>query len=650
MRRFFQLLALGVSLAIIPISVAAQPLDDQVKSLIDQAKKKANLKFDPTTPQAGIDATAYELQRLSKPSLAVSITQNGANTIAAEQLKKEGSKFSNLRFSFAGQAASATVDFTGNLTVTGLGVVDTGAQLRAQLTPAIELTTDQPVAEFRIRFAVTALDVSSLKLSRNGQPLPSFANGLAEELISGLLVPAQALLNRMELRVPTLIAAKIDIQPGKKEGVAIEFDPKSIAPKLQIVAATSLLDQGRLTIMAQDESPPANVTVKPHNISFDVFRGEFSKKLNGMGASWINQGELAAYVETGIIERLTTKLLATGPVCMQAKLVDLPVPVHQKLSLPPESSIDCTPTRDCTPTKDCSQTEDCAQRASCGEVCTFRAPITGHCVTHGHDLGCEAGKVARKAKCETEKERRRVQCEADKVVNKAACEALKTSEKDSCEALKQAYKSLRGTGPNYANVDSDDLRLGGGARVCLNDIKLEGKTLRLTGKLQIEGAATGSGKITFTPLNVVGHTMCFAPFSYQLSDTVKVTPQPIEIDTSARLETETGSISINALISNPIHMKFPFRAIAEKLATDPKFQIICPIPGVATKLRVLTPDRWWPKVARDDVDKDFPSFSFNLDLFTKPVQVGGIALMGRLRHTERAIGGVFTVANDRRSR
>ena len=87
MRRFFQLLALGVSLAIIPISVAAQPLDDQVKSLIDQAKKKANLKFDPTTPQAGIDATAYELQRLSKPSLAVSITQNGANTIAAEQLK-----------------------------------------------------------------------------------------------------------------------------------------------------------------------------------------------------------------------------------------------------------------------------------------------------------------------------------------------------------------------------------------------------------------------------------------------------------------------------------------------------------------------------------------------------------------------------------
>jgi hypothetical protein len=174
--------------------------------------------------------------------------------------------------------------------------------------------------------------------------------------------------------------------------------------------------------------------------------------------------------------------------------------------------------------------------------------------------------------------------------------------------------------------------------VCLNDIKLESKALRLTGKVQVEASATASGKITFTPLGVVGHTLCFAPFDYNM-------PQAIGIDTVARLQDSANQIAIESRISNPIHIRFPFRTITEKLAANPKFQVVCPIPGVATKMRVLTPDSWWPKVARGDIDKDFPSFSFNLDLFSKPIDVGGVALTGRLQHTEKGIGGVFTLAN-----
>ena len=488
---------------------------------------------------------------------------------------------------------------------------------------------------------MTTLDVSSLKLSRNGQPLNAIENGIVEALASGLLVPAQALLNHVELRVPTIITAKIVVHPVEKQGVSVEFDPKTLTPQLQVVAAVFLLDRARLTIMAQDAPPTNAVGAKPANVHFDAFRGDFIKALNRTGATWANRGQFSAYLETNVIQRLTAKILAAGPVCMQAKVVDYSLPIHAKLTLPPETSIDCTPTRDCTPTKDCSQTMDCAQRAACGEVCTFRAPITGHCVTHGHDLGCEAGKAARKLACETEKERRRVQCEADKVANKASCEALKQSEKDTCEGLKQAYKSLRGTGPDYANVDTDDLRLNGGARVCLNDIKLESQALRLTGKLQADGAASASGKITFTPLNVVGHVLCFTAFDYNLSETVRVTPQPIDIDTEAQLQSDAKSVAISAVITNPIHIQFPFRAIAAKLADNPKFQIECPIPGVATKLRVLTPDQWWPKIARGDIDKDFPSFNFNLDLFTKPIEAGGVPLSGSLQRTGLGIGGVF---------
>jgi len=607
MRGFFRLLVLCVFVAACTESaVAQQRLDAQITSLIEQIKKKASLKFDSAPAQSTIDTEAYELQHLSDAALVASVSEDGANALAAQQLAKAGTGFSNLRFVFSGQSVGATLEYKGSVSVPAAAPVDVSAQFHAQLTPAVELVTDHPTAEFRVRLAVTALDFTSLKLSRNGQPLPTIENALVDALVSGLLLPAQALLNRVEFRVPTIIAAKIDIRPTQEQGIAIDFDPKTVTPQLQIVAAAFLLDRGRLTIMAQDASPTNTVSSNPADVRFDAFRNDFIKALNKIGAAWVNRGQFAVFVETDVIQRLTSKMLATGPVCMQAKVVDLRVPVHDKLTLPPESSIDCTPTRDCTPTQDCSQTIDCAQRAACGEVCTLR--LAGHCVTHGHNLGCEAGKAARKLACETDKAKRRGDCEAEKTLKKGACETLKQSEKDACEGLKQAYKSLRGTGPDYANIDSDDLQLNGGAKVCLNEIKLESKALHLTGKLQAEGAASASGNIRFTPLSVVGHLLCFAAFDFHLSDTVTVTPQPIDIDTNAQVQADANLIAINAAITNPIHIQFPFRAIAAKLAADPKFQILCPIPGVATN-------------------------------------AGGVRLSGTLQRTELGIGGVFHVVN-----
>jgi hypothetical protein len=623
---------------------AQQSLEPNIASLIHQIKQKGELKLDPTTPQSAIDTEAYELQRLSDVALVASISEDGANALAARQLVKRGNGFSNVRFAFAGQSIGATLDYKGTISVPGSAPVDATAELHAQLTPAVEFATDHATAEFKVRLAVTAFDISSLSLSRNARSLPTIENALIDALISGLLLPAQALLSRVEFRVPTIVGAKIDIRPTEKQGIAVSFDPKTITPQLQIVAVAFLIDRGRLTIVAQDTPPTNTPSSKPANRPFDTFRNEFVNALDKTGSAWLDQGEFAAYVETDVIQRLASKLLAAGPVCMEAKVADLSVPVHDKLTLPTESSIDCTPTRDCGPTKDCHQTMDCAQQTACGDVCLLK--LFGHCTKHGHDPLCEAGKPARKAACEVEKERRRLECEAEKPVNKGSCEVLKEAEKGGCEGLKEAYKRLRGTGPDYANINSDDMNLNGGAKVCLKEVKLESKALRLTGKLQAEGAAGANGNIKFTPLSVVGHVLCFADFSYHVSETVTVRPQPIDIDTNAQLQSDGNQVSINVAITNPIHIQFPFLAIAGKLAADPKFQVVCPIPGVATELRVLTPDQWWPRVARGDFEKDFPNLNFNLDLFTKPIDAGGVALKGALQRTDSGIGGVFRVVKD----
>jgi hypothetical protein len=284
-------------------AITEQKLDDQTKALIERVKGNANLKFDSTTPQLAIDTAAYELQRLASLTIAASVAEDGADALAAQQLSKEASQFSNLRFRFWGQSVSATIDYSGSVSVPSAGAVDVSAQLHAQLAAAVELATDQSTAQFRVRLAVTSLDLTGLRLSRNGQALAGFVNETVDALISNLLAPAQSLLNRIEFRLPTIIAAKIDIQPTKKDGITIAFDPKTVTPKVQIVASTHLLDRGRLTVIAQDAGSANNVPTKPQNVNFEAFRGNFEKAVKAAGVTWINQGAAVlpnAFHRTGL--------------------------------------------------------------------------------------------------------------------------------------------------------------------------------------------------------------------------------------------------------------------------------------------------------------------------------------------------------------
>jgi hypothetical protein len=615
---------------------------EQVTSILEQIKKKASLKFNATTVQDAIDSASYELQRMTTITLAASIDESAANAMIAEQLQTDGS-FSNPRFKLAGQSVDGTIQYKGTLSIPAVGPVDVNCEMHAKLATSIQVTTDGPSADFKVAFAVSALDVKTLKVSRSGQQLPGFVNEIADGLINLVLKPAQALLNRVEFRIPTVVAVNVQLKPPQSRGLTASFNPNHLTPKLQIATLSHIIDNGRLTIVAQDNGRLNAVPSKPRNVSFELLRASFIKAITESGVAWIDQGQLSVYVDRTVFQRLLSTVFSQGPICMQANISDMPIPFATKLKLPPVESIDCTPTRDCTPTKDCAQTTDCAQRSECGTVCTFRAPITGHCVTHGHDLGCEAGKVARKAACELDKKRRHDQCEVDKAANKASCEAAKTAEKGACESLKESYKRLRATGSDFANVDSKDLLLTGGAKACLNNLAFDPKSLHLTANLVVEANATANGHIKFTPLNVAGHLTCFAPFEKSLSLNAQVPSQPVQVNTSAAFLDATTQTAIAATIANPIHIRFPFAAIAAQLGTDPGFTILCPIPGAATKLRAATPDKWWPRAARGDIERDLPDLKLDLDLLQKPLRLGKLQVVGKLRNNKTGIGGVFSL-------
>jgi hypothetical protein len=623
-------------------AITPPTVNEQVAAVLQEIKKHASLKLSPTSVQNAIDAADFEALKISSVTLAASIDQAAANALIADQLPKDG-QFKNPRFEFAGQSVDGTVDYAGSLSIPVVGTIGMTAQLHTRLAVASEtVSTAGPATEFRIGFAVSALEVTSLKFSTNSASPPNFVNDAANVVINSLLVPAQTLLDHVVLNLPTPAAAKINLKASQQPGLIITYNPQTLSAPLQILSVTHLANGGRLTVVAQEGGSLKNVPSKPTNVPFVNFVNDFQKMVTAANADWIKDGDLSAYVDRVFLQQLVSRVLGAGPVCLEAKLRDLPAPFSTKLTLPPVDSIDCTPTTDCTPKIDCTPKGDCSQNQDCS-ACALRN-LGGGCVKRWNDPTCEARKVAAKGTCEANKSLQKGQCEAQKSETKAKCEATKTAEKASCESLKASYKAVRATGADYANVDSKDLRLTGGGSVCISHISFDPASLKLTGTLAVTAVARADGHINFTPLNVTGHFSCFAPVQEPVDITAVVPAQSVDINTSAKFVDDATQVSIDAYFSNPIHLRFPFAIVAANLASDPKFTIFCPVPNAAMRLRASTPDSWWPAKARGNIDHDLPDFRFDLDLVQKPIKAGGVLIKGKLRSNKMGIGGEFTLA------
>lgn len=314
MRRLLLITAVTFLNACNVYAQAKPSANDQVAAVLDQIKKHASLKLSPTTVQSAIDDADYETQKISKVSVAASIDETGTNAIIADQLKKDG-QFKNPQFKFSGQSVDGTIDYAGSLAVPVVGTLNITAQLHAQLATANEIVTSGPTQEFKMGFAVSALEVKSLKFVTSGNSSPTFVNDAANAVINGLLIPAQTLLNHIELHLPTPVAGKIALKAHKQPGLIITFKPDALNVPLQILSVTHLINDGRLIAVAQEGGSVQNVAHKPTNVPFSAFAGDFHKMLTASQVDWITQGQLAAYVDRTFLQNLLSKVLSGGPVC-----------------------------------------------------------------------------------------------------------------------------------------------------------------------------------------------------------------------------------------------------------------------------------------------------------------------------------------------
>ncbi|WP_340671064.1 hypothetical protein [Bradyrhizobium ottawaense] len=637
MCRFLIVLLMNIAL----VGTASAQKAVSPTNTIQEALKKKVLRIGggATKPQDALDAAYKEVSRIKQISLAVALDQDALGRALNAQISAADKRFSDLELKLDRQLITATVRYAGDAEIPGLGKVEAKTKIRAHFAPAVDYVeqADEP-AQFRLRLAVRELELQDVTITRNQKRIPiigGLVDATAEAIADQVLKGAAIALNNLEFRAPAGVVSALHLRKKESKKQIVSWEPEKLPLSLKITALAFIADQGRLVVLAQEGGDAQ--AVKPEAVTPEKVRSAVAALLAKSSISWLRDGDFSIFVNAELPTKIVAQAMSRGPICMNASAPEFPAKFGNKLQLPPTESIDCTPQRDCTPKGGCDPKTPCEQNANC-HACLLR--VFGRCKLRGNDPVCEARKVAAKSACETQKSSKIAACEAQQAGEKLKCEAQKTGEKAACESFKGLYDGVRRTGKEYANVSSKDLAITGSAKICLTEAALDPATLRLTAKLTIAGAANAKGTISFMPLNI-GHIVCIKEYSKGLNLSAAVPSQNIQIDTTVRLVSDTTSAGVDVNVSNPVRVLVPFEDFVKQLAADENFIVSCPIPATAAKLRVATPDRWWPREARGIIDREIPPTALDLDVVQKPVTATGLQLTGKLKRTDKGFGGTF---------
>ncbi|UWQ25697.1 hypothetical protein K3553_04340 [Leisingera aquaemixtae] len=395
--------------------------------------------------------------------------------------------------------------------------------------------------------------------------------------ISGELTRAEF----TKIRFPTSPVKEIDFTSSSSQGddagnsVDLRVEAKPLSEPIHIGQSAVLIQSDSVVIIlvvSPTALPAPDVAEFEGSVEFADFQANFSAVISEMLPATEQPEGTWAVVAKGFLASVMNKAVNDSELCFSGNAVLAKQTFSEKIEIPDENVVNCTPDRNCQQTNDCRQTEDCRQTNDCRQTgscraCLLRAPFTGHCIQHGNDPICEARKVGRRVDCERLKEQREAACEAGKVTRRLDCERLKetrrltcegekAAEKGLCEVGKEALKRLSRTG-NLANINGG-VQGTGSVEICVRKFLVSDDVSTLALSLDAEGSATAEASVKFVPLDIVGHLLCQFPFTEDKTVSVNIPRQGIDINSDLAFEntvdglkitTETSASDIGAKIS-----------------------------------------------------------------------------------------------------
>jgi hypothetical protein len=271
--------------------------------------------------------------------------------------------------------------------------------------------------------------------------------------------------------------------------------------------------------------------------------------------------------------------------------------------------------------------------------CIARNPFNGSCILEGNVPECEIAKAVENKRREAVAAGQKFDCERIKWFENEACAAERTAQQASCEAGKVALQLLARTG-KFGNLEASVQARSEDLRACLRSFVLKDDLSQVHAELDVQGGVAADVSMKFTPLDIVGHLACQAPFTEDRSFHAALQASDVTIDSAIAL-TAVGDRAV---------MKFEVQASTvpvslqpgptEFLLTSPNLLVACQgLNLIKPLLFALTP--FVPEL-RGKIDYEIPKQSVAIELALPTQNIGPLKLHGTVKDNDCALFLVTT--------
>ncbi|TAY50940.1 hypothetical protein [Rhizobium leguminosarum] len=629
-----------------------------------------NAKFPPVTVddhrKTAIGSVASTLPELVNANVAANLRLSDLGTAMNSAEVKEKLGISDLTLHGDRQILFADVSVDRTFTASDFPDLDaTTVQILTKMSPQIKgtvsiglgvtsavttKTREKLEIDFRLLPLFRSLHVDKVvladkvDLAKAAEVIASLLNRYADN-VSGALSEQEFTKISVPAELSSIGETNASFSLTDDNGTAkLDVSTKPITPPVFLRSVAFLVDAEGFSVLA-DLAPTGTETATPSaggNMDYPEIRKRFADILvanfglpDPFSQNWIA-------VSKALVATIVNSAADQAKPCfdLQASLAEQTF--SQKIEIPDETTINCTPTMDCTPTRDCTpirdctptenceqttdcnQTENCEQNRSCRKcvfgicgndpVCeTEKAIAKGKCeAAKATRKGqCEATKVASKGTCEAGKEARRVDCERLKTSEKAACETQKTSEKALCESEKTGKKIACETGKealkrvsrlgNLANLDGK-FRASGRLDFCVTHLQLSPTMEQLEASFDVKGYGAADASLKYVPLDIAGHIVCVADWTEDKHITVALPRQELKVSSTVTVDTSGKTATLKAHIKTSDLTVQLRPGPAELIQKSYNMRLSCPAVG------------WLVNDATLDISKSLPEMRGDLEL------------------------------------
>lgn len=608
----------------------------------DPIRDLVNNKWPPISAekqrQDAIETGAKALGTMVAPNVALRVQLDGAQKLLlTDAVAKLGVTW--IKLAGEEQLLRVTVKFKRQFVEADAGDNSDLRKMLSSLKPEVAgemevlagltaATAESGLSEIELRLlpSLSSVKVSSIKLAEKvdassvGEALVGLLNRYRDN-ISGEL--SRAPLTRVN--IPVLAKDAIDVAQslaftdgGTSARLTLNGNPITVPYKLDGVAW--LINDKSLTALLQlmpVAPPPAGGALLAGKVipaAFDAIESRVDELVKSEFAVPDAKAGTWVAIRKDLLAAATNSALSQAAACVTAVASAAPQRIDTKIPMPSTEGVSCDQHQACDISA-CPfrMSED---RRSCGQF----------------DLGCRLAQGI-------ENDRRRVQanadvaaCQAREVINKATCELGKVTARGLCEAGKTALKAL---GPNFARIEADVKASTDGAAVCLRDFALSPSLDNVKFALDVRGSAKVDLRLAFTPLDIVGHLTCFAPWQKQQDFTATLRDSRLDIASPIKLVVEDGVGKLN-FVTEPIAVKAKLSpGPAEFITNNLQMRVTCPIVNAATPLVVAMAP--FVKELRGEIDYTLPSQRASLKLAIPTQTVANATLTPKLHDTPSAI-------------